>query len=78
MHPISLSSSIAAEQEVIQVYNLFSQRDNRANLAAAVESKKIAEAAKRDGSAMKSIAILNAIFFPGTFIAVRVTFPLNC
>ena len=33
-------------------------------------TQKISEAANRDSSAMKSLAVLGALFFPGTFVAV--------
>jgi hypothetical protein len=34
------------------------------------DSKELAEASKRDSSAMKIIAVLTTLFLPGTFIAV--------
>jgi len=34
------------------------------------DSKEVAEASKRDSSAMKIIAVLTTLFLPGTFIAV--------
>ena len=53
-----------------QVYSLLSQRDNVANMSIAMQSKKVAEAANRDSAAMLYLAILGALFFPGTFLAV--------
>jgi hypothetical protein len=40
-------------------------------VSVAVESKKISEASKRDGAALKSLSVLTALFFPATFIAVH-------
>jgi hypothetical protein len=44
-------------------------------VSVALESKKISEASKRDGSALKSLTVLTAIFFPATYIAVRPLLP---
>ena len=49
---------------------MISQQDNRINLSVAEDSKKIAAAAKRDSSAMKTVSMLTLIFLPGTFVAV--------
>jgi hypothetical protein len=46
-----------------QVYNLIQQRDTHINQRIAVETK-------RDGSAMKSLALITMIFLPTTAIAV--------
>ncbi|KAL9124758.1 MAG: hypothetical protein Q9217_005942 [Psora testacea] len=51
-----------AENQVGAIYSLFAQRDN-------ITAQKISEATNRDSSAMKSLAVLSAVFFPGTFIA---------
>ena len=53
------------------VYNFMSQKDNLVNIEVAADSRKIAQASKRDSSAMKSIALLTMVFLPGTFVAVR-------
>lgn len=50
---------------------MISQQDNSINLSVAEDSKKIAAAAKRDSSAMKTVSMLTLIFLPGTFVAVR-------
>lgn len=49
--------------KIHQVYNRFAQRDN-------ITTQKISEATNRDSAAMKSLAVLGAVFFPGTFVAV--------
>lgn len=48
-----------------------SRRDNLINIEIAKINVKIAEETHKDGSAMKTIAILTLIFLPGTAIAVR-------
>lgn len=53
---------------------MISQQDNRINLSVAEDSKKIAAAAKRDSSAMKTVSMLTLIFLPGTFVAVGCLF----
>jgi hypothetical protein len=45
------------------VWNSLAQQENRLN-------RKTALAAQRDGSQMKSIALLTMVFLPGTFVAV--------
>ncbi|KAK0510273.1 hypothetical protein JMJ35_007667 [Cladonia borealis] len=51
-----------AENQVGAVYNRFAQRDN-------ITTQKISAATNRDSAAMKSLAVLGALFFPGTFVA---------
>jgi hypothetical protein len=46
------------------VYNFTAQKDNQIN-------QQISAAARKDGAAMKSIALLTMCFLPATFIAVR-------
>ena len=53
-----------------QVFNLIAQRDNHVNQSIAADSRELAAAAKRDGYAMKTIAVLTLTFLPGTFVAV--------
>ena len=43
------------------------------NVEVAKDSKSIAAAAKRDSSAMKSIALLTMLFLPATFVSVSET-----
>lgn len=49
---------------------MIAQRDSKVNISVAEDSKKIAAAAKRDSSAMKTVSILTLVFLPGTFVAV--------
>jgi hypothetical protein len=46
------------------------QRDSLVNLEVARDSRRIAQASKRDSSAMKTIALLTMVFLPPTFVAV--------
>jgi hypothetical protein len=55
---------------ILQLYSLISQRDSKINILVAEDSKKIALAAKRDSTAMKTISVLTMVFLPGTFVAV--------
>ncbi|ORX95036.1 hypothetical protein BCR34DRAFT_608080 [Clohesyomyces aquaticus] len=51
------------------VYSLVAQRDSLLNLDVADASQMIAVASRRDSLAMKAIAVITALFLPGTFIA---------
>src|SRR5262249_29160285 len=59
----------------LQVYNYIAQRANKINIETARDSKSIAVASKRDSASMKTLSILTMVFLPGTFIAVRFSFP---
>jgi hypothetical protein len=56
---------------------MIAQRSNILNYSIAADSREIAEAGKRDSSAMKAIAILTMAFLPGTFVAVRIRYHPN-
>ncbi|KAL5044808.1 hypothetical protein BDW71DRAFT_198706 [Aspergillus fruticulosus] len=64
-----------ADNQVTAIYGLLSQRDNMIGVSVAMESKKISEASKRDGSALKSLTVLTAMFFPATYIATLFSLP---
>ncbi|KAL4781646.1 hypothetical protein BJX76DRAFT_349981 [Aspergillus varians] len=64
-----------ADNQITAIYGLLSQRDNMIGVSVAMESKKISEASKRDGSALKSLTVLTAIFFPATYIATLFSLP---
>ena len=53
-----------------QLFNLIAQDENTLNRGIAEDSRQLAEASKRDSSAMKIIAFLTALFLPATFVAV--------
>ncbi|KAL4994050.1 hypothetical protein BDV10DRAFT_197831 [Aspergillus recurvatus] len=63
------------DNQITAIYGLLSQRDNMIGVSVAMESKKISEASKRDGSALKSLTVLTAIFFPATYIATLFSLP---
>ncbi|PLB51655.1 hypothetical protein P170DRAFT_471584 [Aspergillus steynii IBT 23096] len=63
------------DNQITAIYGLLSQRDNMLGVSVAVESKKILEASKRDGSALKSLTVLATLFFPDTSIATLFTLP---
>jgi hypothetical protein len=46
------------------------QKDAKVNIELAATSTMIAKETKKDGSSMKTIAILTMFFLPGTFLAV--------
>ncbi len=51
------------------------QKDNLTDIEVAADSRSIAQASKRDSSAMKTIAVLTMVFLPGTFVSVRLLIP---
>ncbi|RYP16669.1 hypothetical protein DL765_004989 [Monosporascus sp. GIB2] len=60
-----------AQAQQAAVYNYLAQREAKAQRKIAVLSSLVAQASKRDSSAMKAIAVLTMAFLPGTFLAVR-------
>ncbi|KAF2650926.1 hypothetical protein K491DRAFT_696890 [Lophiostoma macrostomum CBS 122681] len=65
-----------AQAQQSAVYNFLAQRDARLQRDLAGISGQISQAAKRDSSAMKGIAILTMVFLPGTYIATFFTMPI--
>ncbi|KAH0534015.1 hypothetical protein FGG08_007378 [Glutinoglossum americanum] len=57
-----VDNQTSAVRMPLRIYSISSQQESAA-------SREIAEATKRDSSAMKSLAFLSALFFPGTFAA---------
>ena len=53
-----------------KLYHLMQQRESDTSRGLASDSKKIAEASKRDSSSMKAIAALTMFFLPGAGVAV--------
>ncbi|KAH7035312.1 uncharacterized protein B0I36DRAFT_90892 [Microdochium trichocladiopsis] len=51
------------------ITSLLTHEDARISIKLAQASKELAEAAKKDSSAMKTIAIMTMLFLPGTFFA---------
>ncbi|KAL2847509.1 hypothetical protein BJY01DRAFT_246736 [Aspergillus pseudoustus] len=65
-----------ADNQITAIYGLLTQRDNMVGVSVAIESKKISEESKkiseasnRDGSALKSLTVLAAVFLPATSVA---------
>jgi hypothetical protein len=52
-------------------------KDSIVNIGLAADLKEIAAAPKKDGSAMKTIAVLTMFFLPATFVAVSSANPRN-
>ncbi|KAI1339686.1 hypothetical protein F5Y15DRAFT_415606 [Xylariaceae sp. FL0016] len=57
------------------LYALMTHEDASVNTELAESSRHIAEAAKRDSSSMKTVAIMTMAFLPGTFIAALFAVP---
>ncbi|KAI0180006.1 hypothetical protein GGR52DRAFT_568769 [Hypoxylon sp. FL1284] len=51
------------------LYNIMAQKESKLNLEIASQQRRLAHATKRDGTAMKTLSLLGAVFLPGTFIA---------
>lgn len=62
---------------LLQVYNFLAQKDARVGQKLAADSSQIAQASKRDSSAMKGLAVLTMTFLPGTFISVTYSLLLS-
>lgn len=54
------------------VYQYMTQKDSKINIELAATSATIARETKKDGSAMKTIAIVTMFFLPSTFLAVSI------
>lgn len=52
-----------------KLYNIIAQKESKLNFQMAGEQRKLAHAAKRDSTAMKTISLLGAVFFPGAYLA---------
>ncbi|KAJ2989445.1 hypothetical protein NUW58_g3461 [Xylaria curta] len=51
------------------LYNIITQKESKLNLEMAAQQRRLAHASKRDGTAMKTLSLLGAIFLPGTFLS---------
>lgn len=58
-----------------QIYNLIAREDAQASLELARNSVEIAQRAKEDSSAMKTVAIMTMAFLPATFFAALFAMP---
>ncbi|EAW16773.1 uncharacterized protein NFIA_001200 [Aspergillus fischeri NRRL 181] len=64
-----------AENQITVIHTLLFQKDGMLALSVARRSQEIAEGAKRDSSALKSLNILAFLFFPPTYIATLFALP---
>ncbi|KAI0408742.1 hypothetical protein F4802DRAFT_548902 [Xylaria palmicola] len=51
------------------LYNIIAQKESKLSLEMAAQQRRLAHASKRDGTAMKTLSLLGAIFLPGTFLS---------
>lgn len=58
------------------MFNLIAREEARASIKLADASLKIAEAAKGDSGAMKTVAVMTMLFLPATFFAALFSMPL--
>ncbi|KAK6537447.1 hypothetical protein TWF694_011633 [Orbilia ellipsospora] len=70
----AIAQRMQVQRDVL--FNLIAQDENNLNLSMAADSKQLAEASKRDSSAMKVLAILTTVFLPATFVATLFAMPL--
>ncbi|KAK5664127.1 hypothetical protein OQA88_342 [Cercophora sp. LCS_1] len=51
------------------LYNIIAQKESKLGLQMAGEQRRLAHAAKRDSTSMKTLSLLGAIFLPATYLA---------
>ncbi|KAK4186852.1 hypothetical protein QBC35DRAFT_253811 [Podospora australis] len=51
------------------LYNIIAQKESKLSLKMAGEQRRLAHAAKRDSTSMKTLSLLGAIFLPATYLA---------
>lgn len=51
------------------MHSILDQRESRLNLELADQQQQLADSARRDGFSMKTLALLGAVFLPGTFLS---------
>ena len=61
-----------------KLHNRIAQEDNSLSYSLAADTRRIAAASRRDSAAMKTIAVLTAVFLPGTFVAVSLSLCISC
>jgi Mg2+ and Co2+ transporter CorA len=57
------------------LFGLLTHEDASSSISLANSSKELSEAAKKDSSAMKTIAVMTMAFLPGTFFAALFAVP---
>ncbi|KAK4165482.1 hypothetical protein QBC43DRAFT_351052 [Cladorrhinum sp. PSN259] len=68
-----LESRVKNQSSVL--FSFLTHQDSMINLQVANASRDLAEAARRDGSSMKTIAVLTMAFLPATFVAAWFAVP---
>ncbi|KAK3985414.1 hypothetical protein QBC44DRAFT_404551 [Cladorrhinum sp. PSN332] len=68
-----LESRVKNQSSVL--FSFLTHQDSMINLQVANASRELAEAARRDGSSMKTIAVLTMAFLPATFLAALFAVP---
>ncbi|KAK4223360.1 hypothetical protein QBC38DRAFT_487827 [Podospora fimiseda] len=68
-----LESRVKNQSSVL--FSFLTHQDSMINLQVANASRDLAEAARRDGSSMKTIAVLTMAFLPATFLAALFAIP---
>lgn len=58
-----------------QLHNIIAQVESRVNIDIASQQHLLANASKRENSSMKTLAILGAVFLPGTFLSSMFSMP---
>lgn len=52
-----------------QLYNIIAQKESKLGLQMAGEQRRLAHAAKRDSTSMKTLSLMGAVFLPATFLS---------
>lgn len=65
----SNARAVPRETNSLQLFAFLTHEDSKINIEVANASKALAEAAQRDGSSMKTIAVLTMVFLPARFLA---------
>jgi hypothetical protein len=59
------------------LFNMIAQRDQSLSIGIARDSRTLAVESKRDSSSMKTLAVVTMVFWPGTFVTVRLKSPTS-
>jgi hypothetical protein len=65
---VTVLTQLASLTDVSQIFNLIAREDTAATI-------RLAEAAKRDTSSMKTLAVMTMAFLPATFLATVFAMP---
>jgi hypothetical protein len=59
-----------ASSQMSALFNMIAQRDQSLSIGIARDLRMLAVESQRDGSSMKTVAVMTMAFLPGTFVAV--------